>query len=90
MPEPKDPIYFQGQRSKLSTAMAMSTVYPAPSNTRPFYDPKSEEDVKDYFSVLGIGLPFRYAIPSFDVISVELKPIRIHGATPQGEEHIYT
>ena len=39
--------------------------------------------------MLGIGPPFRYVITSFDVISVELKPIRIHGATPQGEEHIY-
>jgi hypothetical protein len=76
---------FRASKSKLHHY----GVYPAPSSARPFYDPKSEDDVKDCFSVLGIGPPFPFVIPSFDVLSVELKPLRIHGATPQGEEHTY-
>ena len=39
--------------------------------------------------MLNVGPPFRYVIPSFDVISVGLRQIVIHGATPEGEEHTY-
>ena len=42
-----------------------------------------------YSPVLYLGSPFCYPIPSFDALCVELRRARIHGATPEGQQHIY-
>ena len=48
-----------------------------------------DEAVKDYFSILSIGPPLEYVIPGFDVLAVQLRPIRIQGETPEGDPKVY-
>lgn len=69
--------------------MALSSVLITPAKHRPSYDPEEGDAEQDFFCVLGLGPPFCYAIPSFDVLSVELRQMRIHGATPEGDQHTY-
>ena len=39
--------------------------------------------------VLPVGMPFRYVIPSFDVIAIEMRQMKIKGYTTDGEERNY-
>ena len=39
--------------------------------------------------VLSVGMPFRYVIPSFDTIAIEIWQMKIKGYTTDGEERNY-
>ena len=39
--------------------------------------------------VLSMGVPFRYVIPSFDVIAIEMWQMKIKGYTAEGEDDIF-
>ena len=38
-----------------------------------------EDDPEDVFDVVSVGQPFRYVIPSFDVLAMEVRKIKIVG-----------
>ncbi len=67
-------------------ACELASVFPAPKSSRPLHDPASDDEPNDCVS---LGKPFRYTIPSFDVLAVELRQMRIKGHTPDGEEQVY-
>ena len=46
--------------------------------SHPFYDSSTEED-PDCVCAISIGVPFKFIIPSFDVLSVELRQMKIKG-----------
>ena len=73
----------------LVSVMALSSVRLVPLKSRPTYNEADDELPDDIFYVLSVGPPFLYVIPTFDVLSVELRQMRIHGVTEQGESHIY-
>ena len=54
--------------------MALSSVSVAPVTSRPSYVPGAGDDVID---VLSLGPPFPYIIPSFDVLRVELRQMKV-------------
>ena len=64
--------------------MALSAVHLSSKNLRCF-------DCEEYgeFCILSIGEPFTYMIPSFDVLAVELRLIRIPGCDGSGEEKVF-
>ena len=47
-----------------------------------------EDDPDDVFDVVSVGPPFLYVIPSFDVLRVELRQLRIVGDL-DGVEKLY-
>ena len=57
----------------------LSSVYYTPPNLRPSYRPGEEDEPDDMFHVIRMGPPFRYIIPTFDVLSVGMCQIRITG-----------
>ena len=68
--------------------MALTAAYFASKSSRPHYDPSTDEP-DDCVCVLSVGMPFRYVIPSFDVIAIEMRQLRMKGYTPEGEERNY-
>ena len=58
---------------------------------RPSFDPSVDTDGNCYgeFCVLSLGKPFKYVIPSFDVLCVELRLIRVEGVNDDGQNQIY-
>ena len=64
--------------------MALSAVHLSSKNLKCF-------DCEEYgeFCLLSIGEPFTYTIPSFDVLAVELRLIRIPGCDGSGEEKVF-
>ena len=56
---------------------ALSSVSVAPITLRPSYIPGTADNPGDVFDVLTISVPFQYIIPSFDVLSVELRQMKI-------------
>ena len=57
----------------------LSSVSIAPLSTRPFYVPGMENDPEDMFDVISVGPPFQYVVPSFEVLAVEIRQIKITG-----------
>ena len=53
--------------------------------SRPSYE---ADEPEDEFYVMGASSPFNYIIPGFDVLSVNLRPIRISGDV-QGTGPVY-
>ena len=72
-----------------STMATRASVFFAPVRSRPLYDHSRDEDEDDEVCVVSIGRPFRYIIPSFNVIAVELRQIRIRGYNSEGEGETY-
>ena len=68
---------------------ATPCVYFAPKSSRPWYDPATDEEPNDCVCALSPGPPFRYVIPGFDVLAVEMHQMRIKGYTTAGEERTY-
>ena len=68
--------------------MALPSTYFAPKSLRPRYDP-SDDEPDDCVCVLSVGPPFRYVIPSFDIIAIDMRQIRIKGYPAEGEERNY-
>lgn len=60
-----------------------------PIKSRLTYNPADTELPHGIFYILSLGSPFWYIIPSFEVLSVELRQMRIHGTTEEGEDHVY-
>lgn len=56
--------------------------------SRLFYDSSAVED-PDCVCVISIGVPFKYIIPRFDVLSVELRQMKIKGYNKDVEEEHY-
>ena len=48
-----------------------------PMPSRPLYQPEDDDDEPNEVCVLSIGSSFRYVIPSFEVLAVALRQIRI-------------
>ena len=69
--------------------MALTAAYFASKSSRPHYDPSTDDEPDDCVCVLSVGMPFRYVIPSFDVIAIEMRQLRMKGYTPGGEERNY-
>jgi len=66
-----------------------AAAYFAPKSSRPQYDPSSDDEPDDCVCVLSVGMPFRYVIPSFDIIAIEMRQMKIEGYTTDGEERNY-
>lgn len=65
-------------------------VFPAPRSTRVCYDPAIYADNSHgKVLVLFVGPLFRYNIPSFDLLAVELRQMKVKGYTSEGEEKHY-
>ncbi len=60
-------------------ACELASVFPAPKSSQPLHDPASDDEPNDYVYIVSLGKPFRYTIPSFDVLAVELRQMRIKG-----------
>ena len=58
---------------------SLHSVSLSPLSTRPSYVPGEENDPDDEFDVLCVGDPFKYVIPSFDLLAVEIRKILITG-----------
>ena len=72
-----------------STMATRASVFFVPVSLRPLYDHSRDEDEDDEVCVVSIGRPFRYIIPSFNVIAVELGQIRIRGYNSEGKGETY-
>ena len=72
-----------------SVPLGIACVLPAPKPTHPWYDPAIADQPDDEVLVLSVGPPFRYTIPNFDVLAVELRQIKVKGYTSEGEEKHY-
>ena len=66
-----------------------AAAYFAPKSSCPQYDLSSDDEPDDCVCVLSVRMPFRYVIPSFDVIATEIRQMKIKGYTTDGEEHNY-
>ena len=65
-------------------------VFPAPRSTHVCYDPAIDADKPDdEVLVFSVGPPFWYNIPSFDLLAVELRQMKVKGYTSEGEEKHY-
>ena len=60
-------------------ATHLFSVYYTPLNLCLSYRPGDEDEPDDMFDVIRMGPPFRYVIPTFDVLSVGMCQIRITG-----------
>ena len=56
---------------------------------RPEFDHSVDDEPADYVCVLSVEVPCRYVLPSFDILCVEMRQIRIKGYTAEGEEWTY-
>ena len=65
----------------------LSCVSFADLSSRPSYVPDDNES-DDRFWVLTLGPSFRYVIPSFDVLAVELRQMRV-GGDSKGVGQVY-
>ena len=63
---------------KIMASSQLTCVSLAELSSRPSYVPESDEP-DDMFWVLNMGAPFKYVIPSFDVLAVELRQMRVGG-----------
>lgn len=72
----------------MSDAVAAASVYSAPPRTRQWFDSSSGNEPDDEVCLLTLGDPFRYTIPTFDVLAVELRQVCIRGYA-DGEERVY-
>lgn len=61
----------------------------APFQCRPSYNPANNNEEHDCLCVLGLGAPFKYVIPSFDVLEVEIRYMIVKGYNNKGEEESY-
>ena len=65
-------------------------VFPAPRLTRVCYDPTIDANKpNDEVLVLSVGQLFRYNIPGFDLLVVELRKMKVKDYTLEGEEKHY-
>ena len=55
----------------------LASVSFAPLSTRPSCSSADLDDPEDELLVLSIGSSFKYVIPSFDVLAVSMRPMRI-------------
>ena len=62
--------------------------YQVPTLLQNQYDP-SDDEPDDCVCVLSVGPPFRYVIPSFDILAIDMWQMRIKGYTAEGEERNY-
>ena len=58
---------------------SLSAVSAAPLHNRPGYVQGIEDDQDDVFDVVSVSPPFKYVIPTFDVLTVELRHMTIIG-----------
>ena len=63
--------------------MALATAYFAPKTSRSQYDPSADDEPHDCVCVSSVGEPFRYVIPSFDGIAIEMRQLKVKGYTGQ-------
>ena len=76
----------------MSTAASTSTtacVFHVPKNTRQLYDEDADQQPDDVVQVLSLGSPFRYNIPSFDLLAVEMRQLKVKGYTTENIEKHY-
>ncbi len=63
----------------MTESNTLSSVLETPIAHRPSFDLYSATNESDFFFVISLGQSFCYPIPSFDVLAVELRPMRIQG-----------
>ena len=81
-------MYIHVYRSVCTMAgNSLTSVSVAPLRTRPSYVQGMEDDPEDCFDVVSIGPPFSYVIPSFEVLAVELRQMKILGQLDGVEKH---
>ena len=64
----------------------LSSVSFVPASSRPGYDPSLPED---QVCLLSVGPTFKYVIPSFEVLQVDLQQARVKGYDSYGKEIHY-
>ena len=74
-------------KGKMASSL-LSVVHFVSKSTRPQYTPEDDADY-DYLFVLSIGVPIHYIIPSFQLLSVELRQMGVKGYTKEDEEKVY-
>ena len=75
-------------RVAVSSSSTACVAY-APRNTRMLYDKAADKQPYDMVQVLSLGSPFLYNIPSFDLLSVEMRQVRINGYTAEDKQVQY-
>ena len=60
-----------------------------PLSSRPWYDPSIADQPDDHVLVLSVGPPFSYIIPSFDVLKVEMRQMKVKFAGKGGDDETY-
>ena len=60
-----------------------------PMSSRPWYHQGAEDEQEDCVCVLSIGPPFKYVIPSFDVLQIQLRQLKIMGYDSKGDDKYY-
>ncbi len=63
----------------MTESNTLSSVLETSIAHRPSFDLYSATNESDFFFVISLGQSFCYPIPSFDVLAVELRPMRIQG-----------
>ena len=74
--------------SSSSSSSCIASIFPAPVSSR-LRDHSDDDQDDDEVCILTVGKPFRYTIPSFDVIAVELRQVRLKGYNSDGDELTY-
>ena len=67
-------------------ARISDAVHFVPKSSQPSYDPSEEKSDLDYMCMVSIGQRFKYIIPSFQFLSVDMRQMRIKRYTNQGQE----
>ena len=69
--------------------MALSSVIYCSKNIRPLCNDQLPEDTDCEFCVLSVGKSFNYVIPSFDILAVKLRPMRVTSYNDDNVETMY-
>lgn len=62
-----------------TSSSTLSALSATPLLSRPSYIQGMEDDREDIFDVVSVGLVFKYIIPSFDVLTLDLRHMKIVG-----------
>ena len=68
--------------------MALATAYFALKTSHPQYDLSADDEPHNCVCVLSVGEPFHYVIPSFDVIAIEMRQLKVKGYTGKNGVHV--
>ena len=66
-------------RVMVRSSSTLSAVSAAPLQSRPSYVRGMEDDPEDIFDVVNVGPVFKYVIPSFNVLALDLRRMKIVG-----------